>query len=316
MVQACAVIKAGDFLAIASDYTVIDFSLASCSFFLHNGWPCHTQFGEIKMKMICTLVAVAMVSVGICENIDQKVAQQLKKVQQSRDNEKVLSELLPIVQCPIKPSKYEAILISQLRNTQSSTQQFRVISDKLAELLVSKVVQCLPTKSIEVETPVATCAGQALCSNVELVSIMRSGDALIDTFIKHFPEANVSKFLIQRDEKTAEPNFKYMKVSPTLSSNNQVIITEPMIATGGTLEMVISLLKEKGVKEENIIIASVCAAPEGLIRMGQKFPRIKVVLTVLDEKLNEKKYIVPGLGDFGDRYFGTIAQVSAEAAAE
>ncbi len=259
---------------------------------------------------MCTMLAVAMISVGICENIDQKVVQQLKKVQQHRDNEKVLAELLPIVHCPLKPSKYEGILISQLRNAQSSTQQFRLISDKLAELLVHKVIQCLPTKSIEVETPVATCLGQALASNVELVSIMRSGDALLDTFIMHFPEANVSKFLIQRDEKTAEPHFQYMKVSPTLGSSNQVIITEPMIATGGTLEMVVSLLKEKGVKEENIIIASVCAAPEGLIRLGQKFPRIKVVLTVLDEKLNEKKYIVPGLGDFGDRYFGTIAESS------
>lgn len=96
-----------------------------------------------------------------------------------------------------------------------------------------------------------------------------------------------------------------MKVATTVASGNYVIITEPMVATGGTLEMVIALLKEKGVQEEKIIIACICASPEGLVYLYERFPSIQVVLTVLDEKLNEKKYIVPGLGDFGDRYFGT-----------
>jgi uracil phosphoribosyltransferase len=124
--------------------------------------------------------------------------------------------------------------------------------------------------------------------------------------IKHFPNSHVSKFLVQRDERTAEAHFKYMKISPELTSGNPVVITEPMIATGGSLEMVISILKDKGVKEENIIFASICVAPEGLIHLNNKFPKIKVVMTSFDEKLNEKKHIVPGLGDFGDRFFGTF----------
>jgi uracil phosphoribosyltransferase len=229
----------------------------------------------------------------------------LKKIQLNRNNEKILAEILPIVHCSLKPSKYEEILVSQLRNVHSSTKQFRLISEKISELLVSKVIDCLPTKTVEIETPVTKCQGKVLTAQVELVSIMRSGDALLDTFMRHFPEANVSKFLIQRDEKTAKPQFKYMKISPDISSGNYVVITEPMIATGGTLEMVISSLKEKGVREENIIIASICVAPEGIVLLSQRFPKIKIVMTSLDEKLNERKFIVPGLGDFGDRFFGT-----------
>ena len=96
-----------------------------------------------------------------------------------------------------------------------------------------------------------------------------------------------------------------MKLSPTIGRDHPVVITEPMIATGGTLGMVISLLKEQGVKEENIIIASICTAAEGLLQLSTQFPNINFVISALDERLNEKKYIVPGLGDFGDRYFGT-----------
>jgi uracil phosphoribosyltransferase len=100
-----------------------------------------------------------------------------------------------------------------------------------------------------------------------------------------------------------------MKISPELASGRPVVITEPMIATGGSLDLVISVLKDKGVDEGNIIIASVCVAPEGLLYLNDKFPKIKVVMTALDEKLNEKKYIVPGLGDFGDRFFGTPEEI-------
>jgi uracil phosphoribosyltransferase len=229
----------------------------------------------------------------------------LEKIQRKRHDEQILSELLPIVHCSFQPSTYEEILVAQLRNTKSSTKQFRLVSDKISDLLVNKVIDCLPTKNIEIETPLTKCPGKALACRVELVSIMRSGDALLESFMRHFPEANVSKFLIQRDERTARPQFKYMKVSPEISSGDAVVITEPMIATGGTLDMVITLLKEKGVKEENIVVASICVAPEGLVLLNEKFPRIKVVMTTMDEKLNERKYIVPGLGDFGDRFFGT-----------
>jgi uracil phosphoribosyltransferase len=226
-------------------------------------------------------------------------------IQINRDNEEALSQLLPIVRCSFKFSKYEQVLISQLRDVQTNTNKFRNVSERLAAILVNKVVECLPSRGVEIETPVTKCMGEEIGCPVELVSVMRSGDALMDTFIKHFPEANVSKFLVQRDEITAEPHFKYKKVSPGLTSGCPVVITEPMIATGGSLDMVLSMLIEIGVREDNIIIASVCTAPEGLARLSRKYPQIKVVMTAFDERLNERKYIVPGLGDFGDRFFGT-----------
>ncbi|MES2121414.1 MAG: uracil phosphoribosyltransferase [Chlamydiota bacterium] len=237
--------------------------------------------------------------------MDQKNLAMLEKIQQNLDKPEVLSRLLPIVRCSLKQTRYEQILSTQLRQKETSTMQFREASEKIGGILVSKVVECLPTHVIEIETPIEHCPGTTFAGNIELLSVMRSGDALLDTFMKHFPHANVSKILVQRDEETAEPHFKYMKVSPTLASGNPVVITEPMIATGGTLITVIQKLIERGVKEENIIIASVCTAPEGLVRLAAAFPKISVVLTMLDTKLNEKKYIVPGLGDYGDRFFGT-----------
>ncbi|WP_068468783.1 uracil phosphoribosyltransferase [Candidatus Protochlamydia phocaeensis] len=213
---------------------------------------------------------------------------------------------LSIVKCSSLSSQYERILLTRLRDKNTSMPEFRDASQKIAALLVNKVVECLPIEFKDIATPLADMEGEALSAPIELVSIMRSGDALLDTFLAHFSNASVSKVLIQRDEETAEPQFKYMKLSPTLASDRPVVITEPMIATGGTLNMVISLLKEKGVKEDNIIIASICTAPEGVSFLNERYPRIQVVMTVMDQSLNDKMYIVPGLGDFGDRYFGTV----------
>lgn len=226
--------------------------------------------------------------------------------QDNQNNREDILGQISIIRSGLTPSKYERVLMTKLRDKHTSMQEFRHTTHKLGEHLVEKVVECLATTLIEIETPVAICKGVAITQQLDLVSIMRSGDALLETFLNHFPNANISKILVQRDEETAEPVFKYMKLSATLSDDHPIIITEPMIATGGTLGMVIQLLKDQGVKEENIIIACICAAPEGLILLGKQFPGINVVTTALDERLNEKKYIVPGLGDFGDRYFGTV----------
>lgn len=203
------------------------------------------------------------------------------------------------------PSRYETILMTELRDKNTNKPKFRAAAFKLGSLLVNRTIECFETDKIVIETPLTACDGEAFSGSPELVSVMRSGDALLDVFIKHFPDASVSKILVQRDEETACPKFFYMKLSPTIASGQPVIITEPMLATGGTLNMVLSLLKEKGVEEKNIIIASLCAAPEGLRFLAEKYPGINVVVSALDERLNEKKYIVPGLGDFGDRFFGT-----------
>lgn len=211
----------------------------------------------------------------------------------------------PIVKSPLKPNTYKRILMTQLRDKNSTQEQFCNAANKLAELLVHEVIDCLPTITIDIESPVAPCQGETLKDSVEFVSVMRSGDALLPTFRQHFPHAAINKVLVQRNEETAEPIFKYKKFSSTLSNEKTIIITEPMIATGGSLTMTIDLLKKHGIKEENIIVASICAAPEGLIRLNAQYPQLRVVVIVIDDHLNEKSYISPGIGDFGDRYFGT-----------
>jgi uracil phosphoribosyltransferase len=211
----------------------------------------------------------------------------------------------PIVKCSYTPSTYESILMTTLRNINSTQEQFRNAADRLIELLVPKVVECLNTTTIDLQTPVAPCQGEVLSDTLEFVSVMRSGDVPLKVFSERFPKVPVNKFLIQRNEETAEPIFIYKKLSPTLAQASKVIVVEPMIATSGTLRLLINSLKELGVKEENIIVAAVCAAPEGLNVLNREFPQISVVLTVIDDCLNTKKYISPGIGDFGDRYFGT-----------
>ena len=223
----------------------------------------------------------------------------------TQKQENNLRQLLPTVKCSFAFGKYERILMTQLRDKNTQTNKFRTAARMLGEILVEKIVECLPTTLKEIETPESVCQGEILATPLDLVSVMRSGDALLDIFLEHFPEANVSKILIQRDEETAKPVFKYMKLSSTISQDHPVVITEPMVATGGTLGMLIQLLKDHGVKEKNMFIACICAAPEGLLQLSHQFPGITFVMSALDTGLNDKKFIVPGIGDFGDRYFGT-----------
>jgi uracil phosphoribosyltransferase len=230
---------------------------------------------------------------------------ELDVMQMNQKQEERIRQLVPTVKCSFTFGQYERILMSQLRDKNTRTKKFRHAARLLGAILVEKVVECLPTTRQEIETPESICQGEILATPLDLVSVMRSGDVLLDIFLEHFPEANVSKILIQRDEETAKPVFKYMKLSPTISQKHPVVITEPMVATGGTLGMLIHLLKNHGVKEENMIIACICAAPEGLLQLSNQFPGITFAMSALDEGLNEKKFIVPGIGDFGDRYIGT-----------
>jgi len=263
---------------------------------------------QLLLGSLCVILVAfpsLVFSKGVLVSGQRSEAELLKEIHHKRDDELALKKLLPIVVSPFKPSVHEQILLTQLRDAKTNTQDFRLAADKIAELLVSKVIDCLATHEIVLASPVDKFEGKVLADKPELLSIMRSGDALLPVFMKHFPEASVSKILVQRHEETAKPHFQYMKLSPQLQSGHTVIITEPMIATGGSLAMVISRIIEKGVKQENILIASICVAPEGALSLQTKFPKLRLVLIALDEKLNEKKYIVPGLGDFGDRYFGT-----------
>lgn len=211
----------------------------------------------------------------------------------------------PIIHGETKPTVYEEMLLSTLRNRETSSVDFRFAAKMISFVVLNKAVSCMPHSVIDIQTPLQWTKGKILNDPVELVTIMRSGDILLDTFLIHFGNSGVSKYLIQRDEETAKAIYKYKKLSKTLGSHATTVILEPMVATGSTLTLVIEDLKANGVREDKIIVASVIASPEAITYLSKRYPQIKLVLCVLDERLNDIKFIVPGLGDFGDRFYGS-----------
>jgi len=138
------------------------------------------------------------------------------------------------------------------------------------------------------------------------VSIVRAGESMESGLRAVCKAVRIGKILIQRDEETALPKLYYAKL-PTDISQRHVLLLDPMLATGGSATKAIEVLQEHGVPEDKIMFLNLIAAPAGIRNIRQRFPKLRIVTTAIDESLNEKKYIVPGIGDFGDRYFGTTA---------
>jgi beta-N-acetylhexosaminidase len=196
---------------------------------------------------------------------------------------------------------YEELLITQLRNQQTKTEDFRSATRKITHILAEKILERLPRQTVEIDTCFSHCIGHVLQNPIELVSIMRSGDAMIESLLLHFPEAPISKILIQSDPKT---HFLFAKLSPTITSDAYIIIAEPVIVTGKTLDMALTYLKNAGISKKRIIIASISATPQGVLFLREKHPEVQVIFITLDNKI-EEGHAIPGLGDFGDRYFQT-----------
>ncbi len=154
----------------------------------------------------------------------------------------------------------------------------------------------------DVETPIGKTKGAKLDEEVVFIPVLRAGVAMLFGAIQLLPKSKVGFVGLQRDETTAVASQYYWKVPP-ITQNTTVIVTDPMLATGGSLVQLLRQIASK--KPKRIIIVSVIAAPEGVRSLEKKYPDVKIYTAALDEKLNDKKYIVPGLGDYGDRYFGT-----------
>lgn len=196
------------------------------------------------------------------------------------------------------------VLLSTLRNKNSSMTEFRGASDALASMLATRVAQEIPTAAIAIETPCGPTQGAEPVYDIVLVPVMRSGTVLLQSFLQIFQDAKVGFVLLQRDETTALPTFYYDKL-PAITQNTRIIILEPMLATGGSLDTTISLLNQRGIPNEHITIVNVICATEGLQRIKRDFPGVNLFYVAEDSELNDKKFIVPGLGDYGDRYYGT-----------
>lgn len=195
-------------------------------------------------------------------------------------------------------------ILSLLRDKKTTTESFRAATDHLGTLLSYEVAGVLDTEELSIETPLTITKGYKIKEKVILLPILRAGISLLYPFMKLFPSSPVGFVGIKRDEETALPHLYYENL-PTIQSQDVVVILDPMIATGGSGGLVVEMLKKQGIAEKNIVYAGVIAAPEGIEALKKVAPGMHVVCIEVDDHLNDKKYIMPGLGDFGDRYFGT-----------
>ncbi|KAL1916894.1 uncharacterized protein VTP21DRAFT_5091 [Calcarisporiella thermophila] len=196
-------------------------------------------------------------------------------------------------------------LMTIVRSKDCSRADFIFYSDRVIRLLVEEGLNHLPVVEKIVETPTgSTYKGVGFKGQICGVSIMRAGESMESGLRECCRSVRIGKILIQRDESTAMPKLFYAKL-PHDIANRYVLLLDPMLATGGTALKAVEVLLEHGVKEEMIIFLNLISSPEGIDTFVKKFPRIKIITAAVDELLDDRKYIIPGLGDFGCRYFGT-----------
>lgn len=193
--------------------------------------------------------------------------------------------------------------LTALRNQDTAAAAFRRHADTVAHTLVLNATQSLETKPVDIQTPVAETRGFDLTETIVAIPILRAGLAMLPSVQQLIPHVQVGFIGLERDEKTAVAHQYYNKIPKDLE-HSRVLVLDPMLATGGTMEDTISEAKNSGASQ----ITAVCivCAPEGLERIGKVHPDVTVYTAAIDDRLNEQKYIVPGLGDFGDRYFDTL----------
>lgn len=193
--------------------------------------------------------------------------------------------------------------LTLMRNKETGSKDFRELLTEITMLMGYEVTKDLPLTDIEIETPVEKTIAKVLTGKkLAIVPILRAGIGMVDGFISLIPAAKVGHIGLYRDPETCLPVEYYCKL-PQDIGEREVFIVDPMLATGGSATAAIELLKEKGAK--NIRMINLVAAPEGIEEVHSKYPEVDIYVAAVDEKLNEHKYIVPGLGDAGDRLFGT-----------
>ena len=190
-----------------------------------------------------------------------------------------------------------------LRNKNTSVKEFRELVSEISGLMCYEATRNLPMVEVEVETPITTAKCQMLSGKkLAIVPILRAGLGMVDAMVALIPSAKIGHIGLYRDPETHKPVEYYCKL-PDDISNRQVYVVDPMLATGGSAVAAIDFLKKHGCK--NIIMMNVIGCPEGVKAVQEAHPDVEMYLAALDEKLNDHAYIVPGLGDAGDRIFGT-----------
>ena len=193
--------------------------------------------------------------------------------------------------------------LSIMRDKKTSVKEFRELVSEIAMLMCYEATRDLPLEEIQVETPVAVAKCHRIAGKkLAVVPILRAGLGMVDGMVSMMPNVKVGHIGLFRDPKTLEPVKYYFKMPPDIQERD-VIVVDPMLATGGSASAAIQFLKDDGVK--HIKLMCIIGAPEGVERMQKEHPDVDIYVAALDEHLNEHGYIVPGLGDAGDRIFGT-----------
>ncbi len=195
------------------------------------------------------------------------------------------------------------ILLSVLRDKDTTTAAFRRASAQLAPLLCAEALSKLAVGRVEVQTFLGATTGVPLPEDIMVVPIIRAGLALLPAFIQMMPDAPVGLIGIERDEATALPRVYYKKFPRSLPG--KAVILDPMLATGGSAGLAVEMLTGQGLDAKDIHFIGVVAARDGYRHLSGMIPEGNITVAVIDPNLNYRKYIVPGLGDYGDRYFGT-----------
>lgn len=193
--------------------------------------------------------------------------------------------------------------LTYIREKSTGTKEFRELVDEVATLMAFEITRDMPLEEITIETPVSTMKSSILAGKkIGIIPILRAGIGMVDGILKLIPAAKVGHIGLYRDPETLQPVEYYAKL-PSDVEERDFIVVDPMLATGGSAIEAIHSLKKRGGK--NIKFMCLIAAPEGVEAVQEAHPDVDIYIAALDEKLNEKGYIVPGLGDAGDRLFGT-----------
>ena len=191
-----------------------------------------------------------------------------------------------------------------LRNRETDNKLFRSTLEELSYLLVYEITRDLALRPVRIHTPLAPCDALQLAEQVLLVPVLRAGLGMVSGILNLIPSAKVGHVGVYRDEHTLQPVEYYFRLPPDAASMRTFLL-DPMLATGGSLAHAVELLKTKG-GIARITVVSILAAPEGLEALHAAHPDVEIYAAMLDDKLNEQGYILPGLGDCGDRLFGTL----------
>lgn len=193
--------------------------------------------------------------------------------------------------------------ITLLRDEKTQPDYFRSAVKRISNILAVEISSGFKVKITNVKTPLEKTRGYKLNQEIILVPVLRAGLSMVSGFLDVIPDCKVGHIGLQRDDETLKPVEYYYK-TPKLNNNSKIILLDPMLATGGSASEALKFLKKRGGKD--IVFASLVAAPEGLSKIYKDHPRVKIYTAALDRELNSKGYILPGLGDAGDRTFGTL----------